>query len=225
VDVALAFASVNTSETDAIPAVEGDMLPETTVTSAHLLESPDGSDLPTKPLLLNSDRPPSQNMPADVLHAPESKASDCQHNSPLSHVFSSNLQPPCTVTPDDILSRSTLSGEKEDLKTEPELVISAGHFSDALLDPAFDLPDSPADNYEPDPLTDPDCLTLDSSSKAQSSTPGGQLEDLDSVSDVHVEHSQSSPYVAPATNFWGHSLVCSINFVPEKGIFSHLRSQ
>jgi len=198
----------------AIIPVEGDVPSKTFMTSAFPLGSPDVNNLPTKPLLLNSDRPPTQNMPADVLHAPDSKASDCQNNSPMSHIFSFNPQ---TVDPGDILSRSTLNREKGDhLKTEPELVVSAGYFSDALLEPALDLLNSPADNCncEPDP-PNPNCLTLDSSGKAQSFTSGGRSEDLDIVSDGHVEHLQSDPHITAATNFQGHNLVGSVICVPE----------
>jgi len=182
------------------PSVKRAFPLETFFTSASLLESSDDGDLQPKPLLLDTDPPPGRTLHADLSYTPDIKAPNAQNNS---HTLSSNLRSYTS----GILSQSG-SGEKEDLKAESELAISAGYCSDAFLVPVLDpLAEIP----EPDPLTDTDHSIIDSSGEVPSFTPGGrpgvphEETAMAFAADVPAEFFQSGPYITPAAILRAHT--------------------
>jgi len=211
VDVALTFDHANADEMDVNRLANPAVLLNTFLTSASLLESSNDSNLLAKSLLLDSDPPPGRTLQADISCTPDIKAPNSQNDLSFSHMLSSNLRSFSTRDhTSDILSRSTLNGEKGDLKTESELTISAGCGSEDLPAPVLDALISPAECCEPVPLTDTDYLTIGSSSVVPSFTPGGQSEASHEemaafVIDIHPELLQSGPRITSVTNFGAHT--------------------
>jgi len=199
VDVALTFNKANADKIDVNPSLKRAVLLETFLTSASRLESSDDGDLLPKPLSLDSDPPPGRTLHADISYTPDIKAPNAQNNS---HTPTSNLRSSSTRGRSSaILSRSE-NGEKENLKAESELAISAGYCSDAVS-----LPEC----CEPDPLTDTDHLIIDSSGEVPSFTPGRRSEAsheetaMAFATDVPAVFSQSGPYITPVTILRAHT--------------------